>query len=357
MKQLILLLALVFSIPASASEAYVPAGVDVGVFFATLPKDVTVVHFTASPAYASVGDIILPRRVLLIIDGAGATLNLGAASNGFTDTVHDQGDAMVATASRYVIKDFARINGGKRAVNLAATLSSQVYGCELRNQTEAAIYLRFCLLASVHDVLITNPTQNGIVVRCGDWPKANTTNSQSNLTTLEHCRVYCGAGCDKAFWISNSNGVAMRDCVSEGSGSNYDVYVTATMDGNENATAKNPVVKSFSCSGLHIEHAVAVASFYINMPPKAAVSLDNIYWNGNPGGDALLYMGGNVVLRNIGWWATYLRIESRVSSPRITVYDSHSDLSAKSITLSATDALKGHTVLTPAYVTINNPSK
>ena len=81
-----------------ATEYVVPAGSDVGAFFAKLPADATYISFSAAAKYHSSGDIVLPAIPLLVIDGKGCTLTLGAPSNGFTDPVTDMVEAMKRAA-------------------------------------------------------------------------------------------------------------------------------------------------------------------------------------------------------------------------------------------------------------------
>ncbi|MEO5584084.1 MAG: hypothetical protein ABIQ75_01395, partial [Flavobacteriales bacterium] len=202
----------VFAVPLQAKEYVVPKG-DVGKWFAALPADATSVVFSEEAKYHSSGDIVLPLRRLLVIDGKGCELTLGEASNGFTYDIADMQDAMKRTGSRYVIRNFGRITGGRKAIDLKATLGSVVENCELASQTEAAIDLRFCLMANLRNLLVTNPKYKGIVLRQGDWKGASGTNSQSNSSVLEQCRVYCAKTTSAAFTILNSGGVRMVDCV------------------------------------------------------------------------------------------------------------------------------------------------
>ena len=155
----------VFSLPAWATEYVAPAGMDVGIFFARLPEDATSVVFSASSSYRSEGDIPLPDRRALMIDGKGCELFLGPNSNGFTRPIKDQQEAMRKMASRYVIRDFGAIEGGKKAIDLQATLSSSVTDCRLVGQTEVAVDLRFCLMARLQNVLVTNPHKRGFVLQ------------------------------------------------------------------------------------------------------------------------------------------------------------------------------------------------
>ncbi len=306
------------ALPLQAKEYIVPAG-DVGVYFKDLPADATALSFSAASTYTSEGDIVLPDIPFLVIDGKGCTLKLGRNSNGFTRHVSDQKDASRKTSSRYLIKDFASIEGGRKGVDLKATLGSVIENCRFRSQTEAAIDLRFCLIARIENVLVTAPVEQGIVVRHGDWPGATATNSQSNSTVLDQCRVYCAITTSNAFAVINSGGVRMADCISEGEAADRDLFLSATMDGDESKRAGNPVVKSFTLENFHIEHRLRKHSIYVNMPPKAIVSLSNIYWNSPQEKPVILYVSGQLNLMDLGWWRSDLMVHTRVESPRINV--------------------------------------
>jgi hypothetical protein len=358
------LAALAAACTATATEYAVPAGSDVGRFFATLPKDATSVVFSAGSKYASEGDIPLPPRRLLVIDGRGCELSLGKGSNGFTCTVADMREAMERTASRYVIKDFGRISGGRKAVDLGATLGSVVENCEFAGQSEAAVDLRFCLMASLRNLLVTNPRQRGIVLRPGDWPGATGINSQCNSSVLEQCRVYAMAGTVAAYTILNSGGVRLRDCVSEGAPVDYDIFLSATLDGDESRPAANPVVKSFSLSNFHVEHAARKASIYVNMPAKSVVDLENVYWNGAQQAPVVLYTMGQLNLTDVGWWAEGFWIGSRISAPRITARRVHDafhlgkDAGGRGMgSVRLVDPLPGNDVLKLNYVKVAEPSR
>lgn len=316
---------LVASLVAGAKEYQVPTD-DVAGFFARLPKDATSVVFSKAAVYRCNTDIVLPDAQLLVIDGRGAKLILGPNSNGFTRRVADQREALRMTASRYAFRDFAAIEGGLKAIDLQATLGSTITNCRFTGQSEVAIDLRFCLMARVQNVLVTKPKNKGIVVRHGDWPGATATNSQSNSTVLDQCRVYCDATTTAAFTVLNTGGVRMSDCISEGAPADYDLFLSATMDGNEENPARNPVVKSFKLENFHVEHKVRVASIYVNMPVKSSVVLSNVYWNGTQTAPVLLYVSGQVNLMDIGWFNKAFRIHSRVESPRINIQRCHNFL-------------------------------
>lgn len=363
--RLLLLAAVPVSLSVQATEYVVPAG-DVGRFFATLPADATYLSFSAAAEYTSNGDIVLPPARMLVIDGKGCRLLLGPASHGFTCAVADQKDATRHLSSRYAIRDFGAIEGGLKAIDLKATLGSSVTDCRLISQTEAAVDLRFCLMARLQNVLVTNPRGRGIVLREGDWPGATATNAQSNSSVLEQCRVYCASTTTEAFAVLNSGGVRMTDCVSEGAGADHDLFLSAAADGDESKPAGNPVVKSFMLSNFHVEHQARKASIYVNMPSKAVVDLANVYWNGPQSAPVILYTLGQLNLSDIGWWTPEHRIRTRISAPRITVERCHNALDfgekgtqtdTKAGVLELIDALPNNTQLKLNYVVVRDRSK
>ncbi|MBS1937176.1 MAG: hypothetical protein JST98_07905 [Bacteroidetes bacterium] len=349
---------------AQATEYVVPAGGDVGKWFAQLPGDATAVVFSAAEKYRSEGDIVLPAKGMLVIDGRGCRLALGKDSNGFTYPVTSMKEAMERTNCRYIIRDFASITGGRKAVDLKGSMGSMLENLDLVAQTEAAVDLRFCLLTRMANIRVTNPRDKGIVLRQGDWPGANGMNSQCNSSVLEQVRVYCAITTTASFTILNSNGVRMTDCVSEGSPCDYDIFLSATLDGDESRPASNPVVKSFMLSGFHVEHDVRKASIYVNMPSKAVVELNNVYWNGAIKAPVVLYTLGQVTLSNIGWWNPSFWIGSRVSAPRISIVGGPNEMDpdwqqakgAKPTIVRMVDALPGNTELKMNYVQVQRKS-
>ncbi len=347
-----------------ATEIVIPAGADVGRFFADLPKGTSSVVFSAAATYQSEGDILLPDAQLLVIDGRGCKLKLGPNSNGFTRNVPDQKTAMRMVASRYAFRDFAAIEGGLKAIDLQATLGSSITNCRMTGQSVTAIDLRFCLMARLQSVLVTNPKGQGIVVRTGDWPGANWNNSQSNHAVLDQCRVHASKTTTNAFAVLNSSGVRMTDCISEGAEADRDLYLSAATDGGHDTKARNSVVKQFILENFHIEHRVRQEHIHVNMPPKASVQISHLYMNVRPAAPVINYIGGQVNLSDIGWWTNGLRIVSRVGAPHIHAQRCHSDLRTGEATTHTTtragcfelrDPLPGTEALKLTYIRITDP--
>lgn len=358
------LFVLLLSLSAAWAKDYIVPANDVAGFFAALPKDATRVSFSAAAVYKCNTDIVVPDAQLLVIDGTGAKLLLGPNSNGFTRAIKDQKDALARVSSRYAIRDFASIEGGRKAIDLKATLGSVIENVRCVGQSEAAIDLRFCLMARVSNVLVTNPKSRGIVVRQGDWPGASWSNSQSNHTVLEQCRVYCSVTTTQAFSVLHSSGVRMSDCISEGAPCDHDLFLSAAIDGKEDQPARNTVVKQFALSNFHVEHAARKASIHVNMPPRSSVDLSSIYWNGKMSAPVIDYLSGQLNLGSIGWWDESCMIATRVSAPRISIDRCHAGLKAGAVTgggkragsFQLREPLPGNEVLKLDYVKVTRPS-
>lgn len=353
-------------IPAEAAEYIVPAGVDVGAFFRSLPADASSVVFSASSSYRSDGDIVLPDVQLLVIDGKGATLTVGPSSNGFTRRVASQKEVDKKLTCRYVIRDFSEIKGGKKAIDLQATLGSIVSNCRLHDQTEVAVDLRFCLMARIENVLVTNPKADGFVIRQGDWPGASATNSQSNSTVLSQCRVFCSKTTTNAYSVLNSGGVRMLDCISEGGEADRDLLLSSEMHNDQNKFGSNPAMKSFTMENFHVEHNVRSESILVNVTPQASVNLKNIYWNSAPKAPVIRYMRGQLNLSDIGWWTDDHRIVTRISAPRINATRCHSKLrlsdkgsatATHSGSFELLDVIGDKQTLDTRYILITEPSR
>jgi hypothetical protein len=137
------------------------------------------------------------------------------------------------------------------------------------------------------------------------------------------------------------------------------------MDGDEGRPANNPVVKSFKLENFHVEHAARKASIYVNMPSKAVVTLQNVYWNGPQSAPVILYTMGQLNLLDIGWFRSEFRIHTRISAPRINVLRCHNmlDVTAAKVrndrragVLYLRDALPNNTQLKLNYVRQRDPS-
>jgi hypothetical protein len=122
----------------------------------------------------------------------------------------------------------------------------------------------------------------------GNWPGAGTANSQSNVTTFDHCRFNAASNSDYAIGIYACSGVVLRDNIFEGD----KVRVCVDYDAKSST-----VVKSFAAYNTHVEmvNGCTQAAFNLKLAGGIAV-IDGIF------GQYASYMvdavnqGGNCVI-------------------------------------------------------------
>lgn len=330
------------------AEYRIRSGEDVGKWFSQIPSDATHVSFPDG-TYRSIGDIVLPKHRLLVIDGMGSQLTLGERSMGFRNRADDMKDALANTNNRYHISNFSMISNGMKAIDINGSMGTIIENLDLVNQTETAIDLKFGLLTKISNIRLTNFRKEGIIMRSGDWRGATPTNSQSNHTVLNQCRAYAFETATIPFGIFNTNGVVMNDCASEGFESDYDIYLSAVVDGDETKIANNSVVKQFFLNNFHAEHQVRRSSIFVNMPSKAVVNLSGVYWNAQMKSPIIHYSNGQVNLMNIGWWHQSFKIATRVNAPRVNIIRAPQELDLDTI-LKVVDPIKGHGLKQTTYV-------
>jgi len=111
----------------------------------------------------------------------------------------------------------------KTAVDLGSTYNSNIYNLQLDNFKDG-IVLRFCLMATVRNIMVNGCTNIGISVDRGNWTGVGTANAQSNHTLVEQVRVFNVGGAFAAFNVIDASGIILRQCISEGGSPQYHVY-------------------------------------------------------------------------------------------------------------------------------------
>lgn len=274
------------------------------------------------------GDIPLPRIKgggKVVVDLRGDDLVLGPNSNGFTTPT---GSApLTDTSTSYHIRN-GRIIGGKKAIHLSATFGSTVENVELRGQTEIALHCEFALMSTLKGVMVTNPLGHGIYLGTGGFDGWGTNlNSQCNASTLENCRVYNdGRMVGNSYTIMHSNGIQMRNCISEGhSNDGWCLYYDGW----------NSTVKNFLLDGFHVEHSKnpKKGGIFIQAQSNTANQLRQLFIQGWTSESPAVYLSRNsaVVFEQIGWWTDRMNIELSHRAPRIKSRDCYPALNVKRI--------------------------
>lgn len=273
--------------------------------------------------------IELPRPAsggMVILDGNGMNLVFGKDSKGITTPIPDGVKPLASTNTRYLIRNFGNIRGGKTAINLSATFNSIIENIKCEDQSEAAIILQFCLMSRVQNVLITNPWKNGIWLGTGDYNGWGTSlNSQCNNTVLDQVRVYNRPGTvGDSFTVLDSNGIVIRNCVSEGHDN----------DGHAiNYSAWNSTVKHFLVDNFHIESRSLKGAIKMLAQGNTSNIFTRIFIQKNWGHAPVFILENNSPIKLIdwGWWNREMYIESTHHSPRIVIENCPGDLNYNSI--------------------------
>ncbi len=183
--------------------------------------------------------------------------------------VPDQNTALGSMITvAFIMRDGSLIgrSGTGTLLELTATYGSIIEGVDVVN-AQTGIDLKFCLMAKVSNSLSNGIRGESYVANMGNWSGASNSNSQSNHTRFEQCRVFANAGALSGFSVYASSGVVREQCIVEGGNSQNAVLVDAK---------GSTVVKDGLDHLTHVENAPTVAAFNINMPDGYHI-IDGIY--------------------------------------------------------------------------------
>jgi hypothetical protein len=193
------------------------------------------IQFLGAKYYVA-DSILLPKLPLFLaidIAGGGATLRTDQAIKIFQRVPANQSQADIwMDYSHYDIHHLEFIGtelAGQVGIHIGATYTNVVRHCVFRELGYGTIGT-FCLASAWRDNLYYKCKKRGAVVESGVgsdngivWTGALETNSASNVSVFENCRVLGHAEHTSSFGIFASDAVRMNGCISEGPGANYDV--------------------------------------------------------------------------------------------------------------------------------------
>ncbi|MCW3837516.1 hypothetical protein ACFQ1E_15840 [Sphingomonas canadensis] len=214
----------------------------------------------------------VPSSAAVDIDGGGATLRIAGPGVIFARLPRDQADAMVTIGrSRYDIRNFHfRGTGaaGQTGIHIGASYANVVRGCSFA-QLEYGAIATFCLASAWRDNLYQGCFARALVLQTGAgsdhgpvWPGATESNSASNVSTIENCRVYGHPRQRSAFAVFGSDAVRVTGCISEGDGAATDLVFDFQ---------GSPVVKNFHVDMFHCEAPRGTLNFQIRATGKVVI--------------------------------------------------------------------------------------
>lgn len=133
---------------------------------------------------------------------------------------------------------------GQMGIRLGASYGSVLERLYFQN-FDVAAQLEFALMATIRYCRTFGCDTDNLLLRYGTWTGATASNSGSNSSTFERCRVYGKAGANSQYKVMGSSGTAVVDCIAEGENTDYNVDFDSDL-----ATT----VKDFRVSGLHSEN-------------------------------------------------------------------------------------------------------
>ena len=177
-------------------------------------------------------------------------------------------------------------------LDLGATYNSVSRNLRLENAVKG-IHYRFCLMGRIEHITTLNIGQESIYLDKGNWSGATNSNSQSNHTKVESCRVYNIGSNFAAYRIQASSGVEIANSISEGNSPQWHVYFNS-----ENS----PVVKDFKIKVLHVESASTSGGIYVRTSGGLAEIdmvfsqyVNNLFVAESSGGAV------SMIIRNVPW--------------------------------------------------------
>lgn len=209
--------------------------------------------------------LVLPKTLnvrsrQLIIEGNGATIapNIGSTlTHLMRRTPANQTEALNTMQSHAFF--FRNINfdgrGAGIGLDLGATYGSAITDCKF-TALASGLYLRFSLMARVVNCLTVGITGTAFTADKGNWTGASNSNSQSNHTRFEQCRVFNNTGAYAAFAMYAASGITMEQCISEGGDPNYHVFFDSQ---------GSTVVKDFNMRSTHLESTASIAGVKLRL--------------------------------------------------------------------------------------------
>lgn len=173
-----------------------------------------------------------------------------------TPTSQANADQMIAALGCVTIRNLTfqgSINSGQVGIAIGATYGALVDSCNFFDLGTAVLF-RFGLKTYINNCTFGNIVTDSIRLDYGNWSGATNTNSQSNMSTINSCRVYNRAGANSAFYIRASSGVAIRDSIIEGLDPVYGIFFDAF---------GSTVVKDFTIDNLHVECLPTAAAIFL----------------------------------------------------------------------------------------------
>ena len=158
---------------------------------------------------------------------------------------------------------------GQIGIFLGATYGSVVDGVQFSN-LDVGFDGAFDLMMKVENSRAVNNSTAAFKIEggVGNWSGADVNNSQSNATTFENVRDNALNGATSSFMILDSDGVTLRNCISEGGNPTSSVYFD-----DQNSTT----VQSFDVDNFHSENSPTDAIITMRGVGQGTYTINRVY--------------------------------------------------------------------------------
>ena len=221
--------------------------------------------------------LVLPKSLntqskKLIINGNGATIRpaAGVTLPALMQRVPaNQSEALnVMQSQAFIIRDLMFDGRGTTTIglDLAATYASAIENCSFKS-LQTGLHLRFALMTRVVNCLTNAISGTAFIADKGNWTSASNSNSQSNHTRFEQCRVFNANGAFAAFAMYAASGMVLDQCISEGGNPSYHIFFESQ---------GSTVVKDLTVRNTHLESVATIAGIKLRLAGGYA-TLNDIY--------------------------------------------------------------------------------
>lgn len=219
--------------------------------------------------------LILPKSLnamskRFIINGNGATIR-PAANVTLPALIQrlptNQTEALnVMQSQAFHFNDIMFDGAGRTTIglDLSCTYGASIENCSFKS-CQTGVHLRFALMTRVINCLANGISGTAFIADKGNWTGASSSNSQSNHTRFEQCRVFNVQGAYAAFAMYAASGMVLDQCISEGGQPNYHVFFDSQ---------GSTVVKDFVMRNTHLESTATIAGIKLRLATGYATISD-----------------------------------------------------------------------------------
>lgn len=251
------------------------------------------------------GEFIVPLAPLAKSKSISIEINNAAIYGGFYRTAPDQSTALnQMNQYSFTFNNGRFFKGATRngcGIDISSTYGLSINNCRFEGK-DSAFVGRFALKSYISNCFAVNCKKVGFLLTIGNWSGASNSNSQSNHSVINSCRVFNADSAEFAFGFIGSSGCVLRNSISEGGKPMYHIYFNGL-----NST----VVKDFIAEVNHIESIALISGCRGEIREGYLKFVDTYYQYGQILFDMVSTAGyPNIIIENTTWKPTGSTLKS-----------------------------------------------